>query len=257
MIKFFCPVLRRRLGWLALAVLLTPLSWAETIPAYNTYNTPPFITTSGGFAPDLIDYLNRKLHGQFVFKLQTLPRNRLNQVVMAHPEKFGGVVLFANKVFMHDADGTRYLWSTAVLEDANLVVSNRARPVEYQGPQSLRGLRFGGVNGHLYEEIDELAKQQALSREDADDERLNLAKLSMRRIDVTLLPQSLYRYLQRHHSKSLDALYVAAQPHSVFVKQILISPSRPDIAKALQPVLSRMTSDAAWQAILVKYNLAN
>lgn len=258
MAKLSHRALRARCAGLALVTALLP-HWgkAESIAAYNTYNTPPFVTDSGGLAADLVDYLNSKLRGRFSFQAQTLPRNRLNQVVMAHPERFSGVVLFANKLFMRDPDGTRYLWSAPLLEDANLVVSHVERPVPYQAPSSLLGLRFGGVNGHIYAGIDELAAQHALSREDAYDEPLNLAKLAKRRIDVTVLPQSLYRFLQVHQPSSVRRLYVAARPHCVFERHILIAPSRPDLAQALQPVLAGMKSDPAWQRVLAKYNLGN
>jgi len=246
---------RRQLGALALALLPALARADSTIAAYNTYAIPPFVISNGGLAADLVGYLNSKLHGRYVLQLHTLPRNRLNQVVMAHPKQFDGVVLFANKTFLQDPQGDRYLWSAPILEDANLVVSNQRRKVEYRGPHSLVGRRFGGVNGHIYANIDELARQGALIREDAYDERLNLAKLDMRRIDFTLLPQSFYRYLQLNHKNLLEKLYVAPQPHSVFSKHILVGVTQPELMHALQPVVAQMKTDPAWQAVLAKYNL--
>ena len=61
---------------LAGVVLLLALpAWGGTIQAYNSYLHPPFLDNQGqsGLAPDLVDYLNRRLDRGYRLQLVNLP----------------------------------------------------------------------------------------------------------------------------------------------------------------------------------------
>ncbi|HYD80467.1 MAG TPA: transporter substrate-binding domain-containing protein [Paucimonas sp.] len=249
--------MRRRLLSLLFGTMCGLAAAAETLPAYNTYQTPPFVVEEGaGFAADVIDYLNANLKGQYQFQLIQLPRLRLNRIVTNVPD-FKGVVLFLNPKFVGDLDKTKYFWTHAVMADANKVISSSARKLEYNGPESLKGLRFGGVLGHRYDGLEEMFGKD-VAREDVASESLNLIKVALGRVDVTIMPHSSFRYLL----KSLGAdgpergsLYISKKDHLQFDRHFFVARENAALGHTLNQVIAGMKSDPAWKAILAKYGL--
>ncbi len=75
---------------------------------------------------------------------------------MSDPD-FDGLVVWVNPAWVGDPQRERYLWTFPVMRDTNELISSIDKPITYRGPDSLKGLVFGGVEGYRYQGIDEAA----------------------------------------------------------------------------------------------------
>lgn len=232
--------------------LVAPAMAEEALKAYNTYQSQPFVVGQGGLAADVVSYLNGKLKGRYQFTLSTVPRERLNSTVINDP-KFKGVVLFMSPQFVGDADKTRFRWSAVLMEDANGVLSHPAKKIEYVNPDTLKGKRFAGILGNKYAGLEERFGKD-IYRDDVATELANLQKVASGRSDVTIMSQSMYRYLIKHNG--LDGkLHVSATPHISFSRHIFAAKAEDKLVAALDEVMAASKSDPAWKALLAKYSL--
>ncbi|MFC4161256.1 substrate-binding periplasmic protein [Chitinimonas lacunae] len=244
----------RKALFASVLLAMTAAQATENLPAYNVYQAPPFVVGSGGLVADVVTYFNDKLKGQYQFKLETMPRERLNQTVINNPG-FKGVVLLLSPPFVGDQERKKYLWSASVLDDANAVISSPAKPIEYTGPDSLKGLSFGGVLGNRYMGLEERFGKD-IQRSDVSSELANLEKVANGRIDVTLMAHSIYRYLSRQHNLT-SKLHLSSKPHANFSRHIFAAKGEEKLIAVLDQVIAASKQDPAWTALLAKYNLGN
>lgn len=223
----------------------------KVIPAYNTYQSVPFqVGGEGGLASDLVGYLNANLKGKYTFKLEMMPREKFNQTVLA-TKGFEGVALFLAPPFVGDADKKKYIWTSAIMSDKNIIISQPDKKVEYAGPESLQGMKFGGVIGNRYAGLESIVRTA-----DTPAELTNLKNLSTKEIDVTLMPESIFSYYLKTGSNArygLDKLHVSSKPHSSFTRHMFVAPESSELGKDLEAVAAKMPSDPAWKTILAKY----
>lgn len=245
-------ILRKAAAGAFIALSLSALpALAETVSMYTYHNHPPFVVDGGkGLSYDFVDALNKKSKGNPTFKVEVVSRAQLDKVVAA-PD-FQGAVAWVNPAWFKDKERTTYLWSSAVMDDANVILSNASQKVEYKDPSSLKGKNLGGIAGHNYAGIDELVASGAIKREDADKERSNLRKLEAGRIGVTMLPRSTANYLL-HEMALTEKLYIAATPQSSYARHVLVSKKNPAAQKLINEALAEMAKDSGWQSTLAKY----
>lgn len=247
---------RRAFGRAAAVGFVSLLSLASAhaaapVPIYTYHNHPPFVLEAGkGLSYELADYLNRKTGGNPAFRVEVVTRAQLDKVLAA-PD-FAGVVAWVAPAWLKDKDKTTYLWTSGVMEDANVILSNANSRIEYKDPASLKGKQFGGIAGHNYAGIDELVAAGAIKREDAEKERNNLRKLEAGRIDATLLPRSTASYLLDEMQLG-SKLYVAPTAQSSYTRQLMVARKAPELQKVLGEAVTQMAKDPAWQATLSKY----
>ena len=76
-----------------LLCLLAPAAQgADTVTVYTNVNFPPLmIDNDHGLYPDLVDYLNRQKPGGLQFKLEHLPRKRMQ--VLLDEQKLDGAII--------------------------------------------------------------------------------------------------------------------------------------------------------------------
>lgn len=242
---------------LAGVVLLLALpAWGGTIQAYNSYLHPPFLDNQGqsGLAPDLVDYLNRRLDRGYRLQLVNLPRARLARLVLDRQEtRFGGVALFLTPRFVADEAHTRFLWSLPLSSDYNLLLFRRPAPKTVTSLNSLAGLRFAGVYGHRYQGIDELKDAGLIRREDAAAEAVNLGKVLAGRADFTVMNHSYFAALDGGYAGLFATQTV---PHeAAFNRYILIGKHNRELQQALDKVIAQMRIDPEWLAIAHRYEL--
>jgi polar amino acid transport system substrate-binding protein len=235
---------------LALAAAALPAAAEKVVPAYNTYQSVPFqVGGEGGLAADVVGYLNAKLKGKYTFTLDVMPRDKFNQVIAG--KSFEGVSMFLAPQFVGDGDKKKFLWTAPLMSDSNLIVSNPAKKVEYAGPESLKGLKFGGVTGNRYAGLDAIPRTA-----DTAAELTNLKNAASGEIDVTLVPESIFRYYLKTSSNArfgLDKLHVSGKTHATFTRHFFVSPDQAELARDLDAVVAKMPSDPAWKEILAKY----
>lgn len=253
-IRPFRPLLRICL-WLGL--LMAPAVRAqELVPAYNSYLQPPFSGSAGdgGLAHALVEYLNRRLAGHYVLKLESLPRSRLLKLLGGEGERsFKGVALFLNPAFLGDAQRQSVLWTQSIAQDRNVLIFGLDhRPVPTSLDQ-LRGLRFGGILGNRYGQIDEMAALGQLTREDVRDEMSNLRKLVRGRIDFTQTNQSYYRAMALQAGPAQQLLAVPRPDEDAFSRHIAVGRQHAQLYERIERIVAEMPQDAAWRIILRRY----
>lgn len=243
----------------ALAAWMPMAACAATVTAYNSYLIPPFLDNDQrtGLAPDLVDYLNLHLPVAYRLRLENVPRARLAKLVLnPQGEKFAGVALFLNPGFVGDSKQQRYLWSLPLTGDRNLLVFRSPLPWPITGLDSLDGLRFSGIYEHQYAALDERVRAGRVTREDAADEALNLAKVAARRVDFTLLNQSNFQALLKLHRGYVDTLVSLPVPwQQPFNRYILVGRENAGLLAELNKVIAGMGSDPQWQRIVRRYGL--
>lgn len=252
------PDLRKAFA-LGLAVTATCAQAQISVPAYNTYQTVPFVVDGKtGLAADLVGYLNGKLKGKYVISQEDMPRERLNREIIASPE-FKGMVLFLNPAFVGDADKTKYSWTSAIMADMNNVISTMSKKVDYSSPDSFKDLQFAGIRGNKYAGLEERFGKD-IKRSDFNSESQILKTIAVERADVTVMAASAYNYLMKTNGAAdglTGKLYVSATPHLKFDRFIFVSKSDAALSKELSAVSEGMVSDPAWKAVLAKYGMAN
>lgn len=247
-----------KLCTLLFAALLSGAALAaeETVPAYNTYQAVPFVVGDGGLASDLVGYLNTRLKGKYQFKLTQMPRDALNKTVLADPG-FKGAVLFLSPPFVDDAGKTKYLWTQPLMHDSNAVISLGSRKLEYSGPDSFKGLKFGAVKGNRYVGLEDHFGKD-IQKEEVNEELSNIKKIAAGKVDATIMANSTFRYLMKQMGKQnaeKSNLYTSTKSHLEFDRHIFVARDNAALGKELDVVAAGMKADPAWKAILVKYGL--
>ncbi len=170
---------------------------------------------------------------------------------MSDPD-FDGLVVWVNPAWVGDPQRERYLWTFPVMRDTNELISSIDKPITYRGPDSLKGLVFGGVEGYRYQGIDEAAAGGELVRHDAKKVKINLDLLVRGRIDVTLVPGSALAFFT-HVPAYEGKLFVSPFPQSSYTRHILVPRSRADLHARLNDIAEQMDRDPRWHQILESY----
>ncbi|WP_299375791.1 hypothetical protein [uncultured Tateyamaria sp.] len=222
MARFDLP--RRVLCALVLFCALTPLrASAEAVTMWVYHNFPPFVVDAearSGMSFALADMLTERSGGQYVFNVVVLPRQRLNDQLRAGD---AGVVLWGSPLWFGDADRSRYLWTSALVEDRNDVISPRAAPVAYDGPGSLDGSTVVGVKGHRYPGVDERVTAGNAARLDVSSEAALVQFIANGRGSVGIVAHSAAAYFVHAYALE-DRVHIAPAPHSTYERYIMVQP---------------------------------
>ena len=237
--------------WFWLWLLFSVPALGETIRLYDYHQHPPFNTGGeAGLSHELVKYLNEKLEGEPRIELWLVNRARL-ALEMSDPD-FDGLVVWVNPAWVGDPQRERYLWTFPVMRDTNELISSIDKPITYRGPDSLKGLVFGGVEGYRYQGIDEAAAGGELVRHDAKKVKINLDLLVRGRIDVTLVPGSALAFFT-HVPAYEGKLFVSPFPQSSYTRHILVPRSRADLHARLNDIAELMDRDPRWHQVLESY----
>lgn len=237
--------------WFWLWLLLSVPAQGETLRLYDYHQHPPFNTGGeAGLSHELVKYLNEKLGGEPRIELWLVNRARL-ALEMSDPD-FDGLVVWVNPAWVGDPQRERYLWTFPVMRDTNELISSIDKSITYRGPDSLKGLVFGGVEGYRYQGIDEAAAGGELVRHDAKKVKINLDLLVRWRIDVTLVPGSALAFFT-HVPAYEGKLFVSPFPQSSYTRHILVPRSRADLHARLNDIAEQMDRDPRWHQILESY----
>mgnify|MGYP005991382803 CR=1 FL=1 len=215
----------------------------QEINVYTYHNHAPFITDKKvGLSYDLIDHLNKNANGKYIFILKVIPRNRLNYTLKPWINKKCGVtkkcasnwmVLWVNPKWGFGKDSMSNFSWTSLFEDSNIIISSKQNHIEYSSPHSLIGKKLAGISGHKYVGIDELVNQGKITRINGNNETLNLKKVLSSRVDVTLLPNSSFKYYQKKDI-SLHDLKGSNTAHQRYMRNIMTTTKNTELIDFLQ-----------------------
>lgn len=224
----------------------------KEIPLYTYHTHPPFILQEEkGLSFDLAVYLTQKSAGRFRFMVKSMSRPRVNKMIT---EKKNGIVPWVNPAWFKDKAENKHLWTRGVLmEDGNAIISQQKLKLVYNGPDSLDGMFFGGLKGHLYEGIDDYIKNTGrLKRVDAENHMDNFRKLINQRIHATLTPKSGAEYIIQREGLEKE-LFISPKLHSTFTRRIININRNQEVQTFLEEVIKGMPSDPVWKNIMNQY----
>lgn len=233
---------------LALLTAFPQAEAAETIPVFTYHTHPPFLVEEDrGLTRELATYLTEASEGRYRFEVRPLSRPGVDKMLAEHDS---GIVPWVNPVWFKDREETRHLWTRhALMEDGNAVVSHRSRPVDYTGPEAMKGMTLGGLRGHRYEDIDDYIRTTGeLKRTNANNLIDNIRKLQRHRIDVAIMPLTAARYFI-WENRAEKELYISPTPHTWYERRLIVINHRRDIADFLERALAR----PAWARIVSPY----
>lgn len=228
----------------------------ETLPAMNSYGQPPFVAAgvdrSPGLAKTFVELLNQARGGPGGFQLDNLPRRRLEATLGAR--SFSGIALFLAPEFLVPAAQQGVVWSEPVMVDENLLVS--LRPLKLSSLQDLRGLKLGGVAGHVYRLLEPSIEDGSIHREDAPDHISNLRKLCLGRVDFVIISRSELAGTQPHVSCAEPFRPTAFPEPQVIVRRVLVRmPNGAESHEVLKAVAS-VACGPQWLQALAQYGLS-
>lgn len=223
-----------------------------TVIAWSYYRYPPFVIgKKDGISRDFVALLNEAAHGTFDFELNLLPRKRLDLLLASETP---GVVLFVNPSWMGLSDDDPVEWTGALFNDSNAVISNVSRKVNYAGPESVYGMKMGGVFGRKYKNLDEPIAKNLIKRENTRTETLSIRKLSERRVDFVTAPESILRYLVSHLGVE-NRIYFSPTPLFEYTRHLLLSNPSQQLSEFLMQFVEDLPNNPQWHAIKTKYQL--
>lgn len=240
--------------WLA-ALQLCALSAAlqaapQKLPLYTPYLDAPLDATSpGNLTTRLADWLSERSGGRYRFVATQLQRERLDALI-AMPG-WAGAVAWANPRWFDDVGQRRYLWTPAYMQDADIVVSHRRRPVEFLDEgRSLKGLTVATVAGHRLPDLDWLIRAGGLRRVDAQREIDALRLLQRGRVDAALVQAISMEHFKRELPGLEQWLHVAGQPRTTHRRHLFTAPGNEALRSFLADQLPALEADAGWRATL-------
>lgn len=234
-----------------LCALLSKDAAAEVITVYTSAGFAPLMLADGrGMYPDLIDYLNRRKLGTLSFRLQYMPRKRLQ--VKLEDGSIDGMVIGMMPEWFDDVEQKKYLWSAAFATDRYALVSLAAKPVSPDAPASLVGASVGLTLGYAYPGIDAWLSGTRMVRSEGPSDEKNLEKLLLGRVDCVIVAESMARYFMRAHGMSAR-LHVATLASPPTERRMLAPRSHSAAFEKIAPVLGKLKDDPDWQRIVATY----
>ncbi|GLQ06402.1 hypothetical protein [Sneathiella chinensis] len=241
-------------------MITLPAAHAENLPGepvtirFLTYhNSPPFIINEAsrlGMTFTLADTLSARSNGQYYFKVEILPRKRLDLVL-----KDGClcVVPWVNPEWFNEPNAPPYPFTDGYQRDSNAVISRISQKVEYKSPFSLYGLSVAGLQGTQWGLVDTLVARGLIIKEEVPRFFLALKMVVAGRADAAILPTSIAAYLIERH-KLASELYISSRPHSVFARHFLVSqpPGQPNLPlyQFLQAQVPSLLANPPWDVPL-------
>lgn len=237
-----------------LCTLAVPATYGEVVPVWIYHATPPFVVdeqNKTGISYDLAKLLTERSEGEFDFHIEVLPRIRVDERLSSGDS---GIVFWANNVWFGDEHKSQYLWSSAIMQDKNAVISPVSNPLEYDSADSLIGKDFVGVRGHHYLHVDALVKQGEINRMDVTSQQAALLSIASGHTEVSILANCTAIY----YSEKLglgDKIHFSSIPHSYYKRHILVQPQLQGVFEFIEKFAIESTDNAKWQALLESYQI--
>jgi polar amino acid transport system substrate-binding protein len=224
---------------------------SEQIVTLSTYhNFPPFITSDGsGLTYDLADYLTDR-SDKFVFKVQLLPRKRLDAML----EKQDVIVPWVTPVWFGKDAKERFTWSGSLFEDGSVYVWNSQTDKEFSEPGDLVGHLLGGIRGYRYVGVDQLVENGQIRRQDVATEMQLLQMITRRRIDVGIAPASGTRYII-NQERWAGKFKIAA--HHKYRRSFLLKTEDTELKDFIISEVSNVHDSDDWIYILNRYGISH
>lgn len=224
---------------------------AEIVNVYTSANFAPLvINNTRGIYFDLVEHLNQQRLGNLTFKLTYLPRKRLQ--LKLEDGSMDGIVIGMMPQWFDDVAQQKYLWTAPFSIDRFVLVSRIDDGLDPDLKGSMAGRTIGLVLGYVYPGIDEWIARNALVRNDAQSEYINLEKLRLGRVDCVAVAESVARYYLKTHALG-DQFQLTDLPGQQTERRFLIPHSKAAVYRQLAPVIRKLKDDPMWLRSVGKY----
>ena len=227
------------------ALLLAAGAHAEVVNVYTSANFAPLLLADGrGVYPDLIAHLNRKRPGGLTFRLQFMPRKRLQ--VKLEEGSLDGLVIGLMPEWLADSEQKKYLWTVPFATDRFALVSLAKKPVDPQSSAGRPGRTVGITTGYVYPGLDDWFFRSGLQRSGGVSDEKNIEKLLLGRVDCVIVSESMARYFIRTH-KLGTILRVDTMPGPSTERRFLVQRKQAAIYEQLAPAVKKLRDDQEWR----------
>jgi len=222
----------------------------------NSYGQPPFVLAAsernGGLAAAFVEQLNQAVGPAIRFNLETLPRRRL-ELELGNRAQLGLALFLAPEFLLEPAQRVGS-WSVPVMLDENLLVA--MQPLKLSSLDDLRGLRLGGISGHIYRHLGPLIDSGLITRDDAVDHIGNLRKLCLGRVDFVVISRSELAGTEPHARCSQRFKSTAFPQPQVILRRVLVRMPTDESSRLVLDAIAAVACGARWTAALAQYGLS-
>jgi len=222
----------------------------EKISLYSHYTTAPFavegVPPQLSYTVRLAAWLTAQSAGRYLFEARQMPRLRLNRIVAQ--ADWQGVVAWANPLWFADPERQRFLWSSALMSDRNVLVSRQVDHVLFPVQEPAQPLRLGGISGHFYADLEPFIQRGLLLREDAQNDLSNVLKLQHGRVDIVVVQASSLAYLHTQMADFDQWASVSPTLQPSYQRYLFTSTANPQLMAFLQQALLQWAQAPEWAA---------
>jgi polar amino acid transport system substrate-binding protein len=233
------------------ALLLGAGARAEVVNVYTSANFAPLMLGDGrGIYPDLVAYLNRRKLDGLSFRLQFMPRKRLQ--VKLEDSSLDGIVIGMMPEWFDDIAQKKYLWTQPFAADRFALVAPQSSAINPELPATLAGKTVGVTLGYVYPGLDDWFVRARAQRSDGLSDEKNIEKLLLGRVDSVIVAESMARYFIRTH-KLGDKLRVKPMPGPGTERRFLVPHRQARTYAQIAPVIKALRDDPEWKRIVAGY----
>lgn len=223
----------------------------EKISLYSHYTTAPFavegVPPQLSYTVRLAAWLTAQSAGRYLFEARQMPRLRLNRIVAQ--TDWQGVVAWANPLWFADPERQRFLWSSALMSDRNVLVSRQVDHVLFPVQEPAQPLRLGGISGHFYADLEPFIQRGLLLREDAQNDLSNVLKLQHGRVDIVVVQASSLAYLYTQMADFDQWASVSPTLQPSYQRYLFTNTANPQLMAFLQQALLQLAQAPEWAAL--------
>lgn len=235
-------------------LLLPAFALAEKVEFITYHSGPPFIVdeeTQLGLTYDLAEFLSKNSKGRYQFSVSLWPRARLNDLLKSGKE---AVVPWTRPIWFRDPQKEHFLWTEGFFPGSNAIVSYTDNPIDYEGPESLIGTSMVGLQGGRWAELELWVEQGKINRINTSNYLSALNMVARHRVDATLVPLLVARYLMANENSLRDTLFISTISSSTYHRHFLIN-GRKDIRDYLQTQVPVLLDSGIMEIWLKRYGL--
>ncbi len=236
------------LAWLSIGLFACLTCRAETVQLVTYYNYSPWYFDASperGLNAELARRLTAMSAGKYQFESVYVPRKRIDAMIQGGTKM---VVPWVAPHFFGDADRTKFLWTAPLMQDESLIVSSKNAPLEYDGPNSLRGKAFSAPAGHLFPDFSDLIASGQIRRDDAPSIKNALMKLLLtRNVDFAVIDRSTFNALKADESMDMSKFHLARVPRTPsYARHILVTRNNPVLFEFVSKAVTRLSREEGW-----------
>lgn len=239
----------KRLVILSLVILIWQgpcLAQPKTLPVFVYHDEAPLHLNSGD--TDLSQAWANAMNAQqskYRFVIQDIARPALNHWVEGESPF---MILWANTLWFRARD-TNIKATTPLFWDADVVVSLRDNPVQFQTFDDLIGLKLGAREGHYYKGLMDFFADGRIQRMDAESSEENFKQLISGKIDAYIDSRSSVLYGQANGAYE-QPIYISGLAHDAFSRHLLVSSDYFQLLPFLNKQIESLKASSEWQAYI-------